>query len=241
MLIYYMFLEIRNLLIIGRTLSGKTTLSSVLCDTDGFKENGNTINETENLLKKDFECKGTKYYVIEIGVGLIKKKDFYNEIIELMPEGISQVLFVVDKSFTTEEKQVLELYKKIIFESGILEYVTIVRNKFENFRNKNECEKDIKNVFEENEIIIKIVKSCNNIIHIDNPPTYIYDDSGYKIAVNRNAREESKNILLNYLEDVCREKYYKLVKWDDLHSKINSTESNKNFAAKLEKADITSK
>uniref|UniRef100_U9SHJ5 L domain-like protein n=1 Tax=Rhizophagus irregularis (strain DAOM 181602 / DAOM 197198 / MUCL 43194) TaxID=747089 RepID=U9SHJ5_RHIID len=123
MLIYYMFLEIRNLLIIGRTLSGKTTLSSVLCDTDGFKENGNTINETENLLKKDFECKGTKYYVIEIGVG--------------------------------------------------------------------------------------------------------------------NAREESKNILLNYLEDVCREKYYKLVKWDDLHSKINSTESNKNFAAKLEKADIT--
>jgi hypothetical protein len=222
-----MFSEIRNLLIIGRTLSGKTTLSSVLCDTDDFKENGNTINETKSLRKKDFEWKGTKYYVIEFGVESIKKKDFYNEIIELMAEGISQILFVSDKSFTTEEKKTFELYEKIIFETGILEYVTIVRNKFENFRNKNECEKDKKYVFEENEIIAKIVKSCNNIIYIDN--------------YNRNAREESRTILLNYLENVCGEKYYKLVKWDDLHCKINSTESNKNFAAKLEKADITSK
>ncbi|CAB4431282.1 unnamed protein product [Rhizophagus irregularis] len=233
------FLKIRNLLIIGRTLSGKTTLSSVLCDTDDFKENGNTINETKRLRKKDFEWKGTKYYVIEFGVESIKKKDFYNEIIELMAEGISQILFVSDKSFTTEEKKTFELYEKIIFETGILEYVTIVRNKFENFRNKNECEKDKKYVFEENEIIAKIVKSCNNIIYIDNPPIYIYDDNDYEIAVNRNAREESRTILLNYLENVCGEKYYKLVKWDDLHCKINSTESNKNFAAKLEKADIT--
>ncbi|CAB4431281.1 unnamed protein product [Rhizophagus irregularis] len=227
--------KVRNLLIIGRTLSGKTTLSSVLCDTDDFRKNGNTINETKSLRKKDFEWKGTKYYVIEIGVESIKKKDFYNEIIELMAGGISQVLFVSDKSFTTEEKKTLELYEKIIFETGILEYVTIVRNKFENFRNKNECEKDKKYVFEENEIIAKIVKSCNNIIYIDNPPIYIYDDNDYG-----NAREESRTILLNYLENVCGEKYYKLIKWDDLHSKIvNYTESNKNFAAKLEKADIT--
>ncbi|CAB4381701.1 unnamed protein product [Rhizophagus irregularis] len=80
-----------------------------------------------------------------------------------------------------------------------------------------------------------------NIIHIDNPPTYIYDDNDYEgqIAVNRNARKEPRTILLSYLEEVCRKKYYKLEKWDGLHSKIvNYTESNKNFAAKLVKADI---
>ncbi|GBC02277.1 hypothetical protein RclHR1_04540001 [Rhizophagus clarus] len=134
-----------------------------------------------------------------------------------------------------------ELYKKTIFETGILEYVIIVRNKFDSFKNKSECERDKKYAFEESEIIGEIVNSCNGVVHVDNPSININkDDDDYEsqIIVNRNARKESRIILLKYLEEVCKEKYYKLEKWDDLHNKITSfTKSDKNFAKKL---DITS-
>ncbi|CAB5370801.1 unnamed protein product [Rhizophagus irregularis] len=225
---------IRNLLIVGRTLSGKSTLSNVLCNTDDFSENEYIINETKNLQKKDFEWNGLKYYVIEIIFGSIEKK-VYNEIINLMPEGISQVLFVVDKSFTTEEKIMLESYKRIIFETGILEYVTIIRNKFDNFSNKNECERDKQHVFEENEIIAEIVKSCNNTIYINNPPIFTCDED--EIIVNRDTRKRSRAILLNYLEKECQEKYYKLENWDDLHSGYSKL--NKKFTEEVKKADNT--
>ncbi|CAB5314290.1 unnamed protein product [Rhizophagus irregularis] len=226
-----------NLLIVGRTLSGKSTLSNVLCNTDDFSENEYIIKETKNLQKKDFEWNGLKYYVIEIIFGSIEKK-FYNEIINLMPEGISQVLFVVDKSFTTEEKIMLESYKRIIFETGILEYVTIIRNKFDNFSNKNECERDKKHVFEENEIIAEIVKSCNNTIYINNPPIFTCDED--EIIVNRDTRKRSRAILLNYLEKECQEEYYKLENWDDLHSKIAGySKLNKKFTEEAKKADNT--
>ncbi|CAB4431289.1 unnamed protein product [Rhizophagus irregularis] len=228
---------IRNLLIVGRTLSGKSTLSNVLCNTDDFSENEYIIKEAKNLQKKDFEWNGLKYYVIEIIFGSIEKK-VYNEIINLMPEGISQVLFVVDKSFTTEEKIMLESYKRIIFETGILEYVTIIRNKFDNFSIKNECERDKKHVFEENEIITEIVKSCNNTIYINNPPIFTCDED--EIIVNRDIRKRSRAILLNYLEKECQEEYYKLENWDDLQSKIAGySKLNKEFTEEVKKADNT--
>ncbi|GBC41414.2 kinase-like domain-containing protein [Rhizophagus irregularis DAOM 181602=DAOM 197198] len=221
---------IRNLLIVGRTLSGKSTLSNVLCNTDDFSEN-------EYIIKKDFEWNGLKYYMIEIVFGSIEKK-VYNEIIDLMPEGISQVLFVVDKSFTTEEKIMLESYKRIIFETGILEYVTIIRNKFDDFSIKNECERDKKHVFEENEIITEIVKSCNNTIYINNPPIFTCDED--EIIVNRDIRKRSRAILLNYLEKECQEEYYKLENWDDLQSKIAGySKLNKEFTEEVKKADNT--
>jgi hypothetical protein len=211
-------------------LSGKSTLSNVLCNTDDFRENGCTINGTENLQKKDFERNGTNYHVIETRVGSLEKKAIYNKIIELMPEGISQVLFVIDKSFTTGEKIMIELYKEIIFETDILKYVTIVGNKFDNFGNKNEYKGDRKYVFEENEIITEIVNSCNGIIHVGYPPV-----SEGQAIVCQNAMKESRTILLNYLEEkVCQEKYYRLEK-DDLHSKISSyTESDKNLYKKID-------
>ncbi|GBB98375.1 hypothetical protein RclHR1_32050001, partial [Rhizophagus clarus] len=225
--------KIRNFLIVGCALSGKTTLSNVLCDTDTddefIRENEYTINEIKNLQKKNFEWNGTKYNVIEIRVESIMKKVFYDEIIDLMPEGISQVLFTVNESFTAAEEIKFELYKEIIIETGILEYVTIVRNKFSNFKNKDECERDKKYIFEENKIIAEIIKSCNGIIHVDNPPINIYDYDN-RIIVNRYIRKKSRIILLNYLEEICRGKYHKLEKWDDLHSSIVSCAKLDNFA-----------
>ncbi|CAB4411685.1 unnamed protein product [Rhizophagus irregularis] len=222
--------KIKNLLIIGGTLSGKSVLSNILCDIG----NGGTSNETKDLLKKDFEWNGTKYHVIEIVIWSIEKV-IYDKITDLMPEGISQILFLVDESFTTREEIMFELFKKMIFETGILKYVTIIQNK---------CERDQKYVFE-NEIIAEIVKSCNDIIPVDNFPIDIdkeEDNNDYEgqIIIDRNAREEIRNKLLNYLEENFQGKYYKLEKWDDIYSKIsNYTKSDMSFVEEVEKADIT--
>ncbi|GBC10195.1 hypothetical protein RclHR1_09420003 [Rhizophagus clarus] len=213
--------KIKYLIIIGRALSGKSTLFNVLYDIKYPKKNEYKISEVGNLQGGTFRWNGTKYYVIEIGVEPIKV--FYNDIMEsmldLMSEGISQILFVVNERFTAEEKTTFELYKKIIFETGILEYVTIVRNKFSNFGNKNECERDKICLFYENEIIAEIVNSCKGIVHVDNPPIDIVDDNEGQIDFNRDIRKKSRIILLNYLEEVCQEKYYK---WENLYSKISS-------------------
>ncbi|CAB4481000.1 unnamed protein product [Rhizophagus irregularis] len=147
------------------------------------------------MLKKDFEWNGPKsYYVIEIVFESIEKK-VYDEIRDLMPEGIS-----------------------------ILKYVNIVKNEFDNFKNKNECKRDQNYVFEENDIIDEIVKSCNNTICINNYPIFTCDED--ENIVNRYAKKRSRDILLNYLGKECQEEYYKLEKWDDLFSKIEMEKTN---------------
>ncbi|CAB4445071.1 unnamed protein product [Rhizophagus irregularis] len=65
--------KINNLLIVGYTGGGKSTLANVLSGTDDFEEYSNQI-----FKKKDFEWRGTKY-------------------------RINQILFVIDGKFTTEE------------------------------------------------------------------------------------------------------------------------------------------
>jgi hypothetical protein len=197
----------RNLLIIGRTGSGKFTLSDLLCGTNG------TVKK--DFQQKSFELKSIKYRVIEIRIKLIEKNLLYSkigEIINSMPEGISQILFVVDGRFTVEEVETFKVFGKVIFESGIVEHTTIVRTKFANFEKKSECEKDKKELCKENEIISKIIESCRGIVYVDNPPKNIR-------GVER--REKSRNILLCHLKTVCH-KYYKLRTWDKLHTKITS-------------------
>jgi len=101
--------KIKNLLIVGRTGGGKSTLSNVLTGTDEFEESARSVSVTRNFKKKDFDWKNTKYYVVDtIGVGdtsLAEKKVLYKIIdgIYEMPEGISQVLFVIDGRPTAEE------------------------------------------------------------------------------------------------------------------------------------------
>jgi ABC-type dipeptide/oligopeptide/nickel transport system ATPase subunit len=47
--------ETRNILIIGRTGNGKSTLANVLTDSEKFNEGSGTISTTKELQKEDFE------------------------------------------------------------------------------------------------------------------------------------------------------------------------------------------
>ena len=92
------------------------------------------------------------------------------EMIYLMSDRISQVLFMIDRKFTAEEASTFNLFKDSIFESSISEYITIVRIKFSNFKNEGKCQKDEENLCKRNEIISKL---CKNIVYVNNLPINI--------------------------------------------------------------------
>ncbi|POG59019.1 hypothetical protein GLOIN_2v1725907, partial [Rhizophagus irregularis DAOM 181602=DAOM 197198] len=176
------------------------------------------ISENENFQKKDFEWRGTKYRVVDtIGKEVTYEK--MGELIHLIPEGLNQVLLVIDGKFMIKEKIGLsELFRKLIFEDGIAEYITIVRTKFSNFKNESECKKDKEDLCKESKTIAKL---CKNIVYVDNPPISIFvddEDDEETIRINRKRRDQSRNILLEHLEKTC----HKLEKWDNLCAKIDS-------------------
>jgi hypothetical protein len=220
--------KFKNILVVGRTGNGRSALCNVLTDTNEFMEGGYAVSETLRVQKEYFEWNKTRYCVVDT-VGIENTKLNMKELlrtiadgINLMPEGINQVLFVTDGSFSESEIRMYNLSKDSIFESGILGYVTIVRTKFTNFKNKGECNKDKRAMLERNETIAKIINSCNGVIHVDNLPINIIDDdSDYeeRVNINKNARKRSRNILLNHLEKVGQEKYNK-TKMDDLRNRI---------------------
>lgn len=218
--------RIKNLLIIGHTNVGKSTLCNVLSDSDDFEENDYTAKKTRNFQEKVFIFNETKYRIVEIGVDSVEMKDLYNKIGEIvysMPEGISQVLFLVDGRFTAEEIKTFESFEKEILNSGIVDYTTIVRTKFENFKTKEECKDDKSQMCHGSGAIFNIVKSCRYIIYVDNPPINITiedNDDRERVENNRKIRARSRNILLEHLETAYQEKYYKLKTWDKLHHKI---------------------
>jgi energy-coupling factor transporter ATP-binding protein EcfA2 len=208
----------KNILIIGHTGCGKSALANVLTGTEDFKESEYGVSKTKHFQKGVFEWEGTKYCVIDTtGVRntRLSTKLVSNRIVEgvySIPEGINQVLLVVGKNFTDE------INALGLLGSDVIKYTTIVRTRFSNFKSRDICKKDKEKLCEESETNAKIVKSCKGIIHVDNPPINIlgYDDSDdddddggggkeINIRINKNTREKSRTILLNYLEKACQE------------------------------------
>jgi septin family protein len=230
--------KVRNLLVVGYSGSGKSTLSNVLCNTGHYEGKEHPIKKTTNFQKQSFKWNVTEYRVVDIvgfrDIDLTKKEvicEKIAEVIYLLPEGISQVLFVIDGKLSAEEANTYNLLKDFIFNSGIADYITIVRTKFSNFKNNDECKKDKKDLCDENESIAAL---CKSIVYVDNPPIdiFVHDEDDYEtIRINERRRDQSRKILLDHLDNVIREKYYKLKIWDNLHSKT----SIKNIAEELER------
>ncbi|RIA96292.1 kinase-like domain-containing protein [Glomus cerebriforme] len=247
----------KNLLIVGLTSCGKSALCNVLTETDIFRESESSVSETSNFQRKSFEVNGTKYYAVDT-VGFkhtnLSAKEILDKIkegIQSIPEGISQILYVIGKPFTAGEIRMFELFEEIIFESGILEFVTIVRTKFGNFKIPNERKKEHNMLFEENEKIAKIVNSCKDVIYVDNPPVniHVYDDHDRDDIENdekyhKKLRARSRTVLLDHLEKVCLEKYLELKTCDELYSRIvnhiedNSSNKEVELDQELEKLKI---
>jgi GTP-binding protein EngB required for normal cell division len=229
-----------NILIVGRTGGGKSTLANVLTDTVHFKASAYATSQTINFNKKEFKWNEKDFRVVDtIGVGNTKlniKYTLFNiaEGILSMPEGINHVLFVIDGGFTSEDINTFELIRDSIFNGGILKYITIVRTKFHNFRNKKECDTDVKIMLEEKGIIAEIIDSCCGVIHVDNPPIDFVkdnDDDDYEsqIIVNKNARKNSREKIFDYLEEKNHKENFKSEDWDKLCNQIDEYIRNNNM------------
>ncbi|CAG8562361.1 3890_t:CDS:1, partial [Paraglomus occultum] len=196
--------NVKNILLIGNTGSGKSTLANVLTDTSEFKEGKYATSETKETQIREFEEKYAVYRVIDtVGIGdtQLSEDNVLDKIIQTiyyLREGISQIVFVTSDRFDDGEIMAYKL-AKTIFASGsedIDDYITIVRTRFTDFENQEECRKDIdlmiKNGGKLSEIIKK-VKEKGKIIHVNNG--------------TEQERNFSRSILVNYLVENCRKVY----------------------------------
>ncbi|CAB4444951.1 unnamed protein product [Rhizophagus irregularis] len=223
----------KNLIIVGRTGGGKSTLSNVLTGSKDFEESGTSFSVTKISQKKEFPWKGKDYNVVDtIGVGdtQLSTKNVLYKILDgifSIPEGISHILFVIDGRFTADEAKNFNLIKGSIFDIfniKILDYVTIVRTKFSNFKNVDKCNADKEQLHNGNDIIAEIVKSCRDVVYVDNPPVNIEivdnDEDMQTVKTNEKIRERSRKIMLDYLDKACQLDYFKLKKWDEVKKDV---------------------
>ncbi|CAJ0893871.1 6206_t:CDS:1 [Entrophospora sp. SA101] len=208
-----------NVLIIGRTGSGKSALANVISNSDEFGESGGSVSQTKDFQIKDFELEGTKYRVIDtVGVGDTNLSDDkvmlkLAKAIYSMKRGIKQIFVVVGGKFTEEEIELFELAEKI-FEKKIIKNTTIVRSKFDYFDDPEKCDKDKKDLKNEKKKIVDIINRCNGIIYVNNPP-FKENEPG-----RQEDREKSRKILLDHLKTSCQEGC-ELEHWDVICVGIN--------------------
>ena len=220
--------NIRNILLVGWTGSGKSTLANSLTNTSDFKESNFGISETEKYEAGEFELeregKKIKFRIIDnIGFGDTRKDSFKEEDvlcriadgIHSAKEGINQILFVVKGKFSEEHIKIFNLFEKVISETGITKFTTIIKTDFASFRSPEVCERDKGALIRETNELRTIIESCNGILHVDNPSVETSDKS--EKEVNKKKREKSREIVLDHLLEKCQD-IYKFEEWDNIYS-----------------------
>ncbi|CAG8661243.1 7723_t:CDS:1, partial [Paraglomus occultum] len=220
------------------TGNGKSSLANVITRTDEFREGRYSISKTKRIQTEEFEYQGVKYQVIDTigisdtreGTEMSLKKVLYNlaKVGYVVKDGLSQILLVTDgtdKSWK-QEISLYNLLKETIFDEKIAQYTTIVKTRFANFEDEEECEKDRQILSkvggEVGEFINELIdKRGNKIVYVDNPPVDIPGE-GKRVEqqkkLNIETREISREVLLEKL--VAYENVYKPENLDKLNKII---------------------
>src|SRR6185437_3563802 len=246
--------EIRNILLIGRTGGGKSTLGNVLINKNDnfeetFKESSSSFSVTkevkEALVEIDVNRNGSekiRYRIIDtIGIGdtELTPQGVLTRLAEIgtrvKSEGLNHILFVTQGRFTKEEIEAYDLLSSIIFDRGVLNYTTVVRTNFPNFEDAEACANDRMRLRMQNAELSHILGSVN-VFYVDNPPL---EGRPRVIEMNKETREESRKRLLTYLA-TCQEGNYRPSNIDTLDERVENYKTNeqllKEKMKELEKA-----
>src|SRR5688572_17006917 len=134
-------MNIKNILLIGRTGSGKSTLANVLINknnnfTEVFKESSGSVSETKNVQVQEFTVDLTRdgsekirYLVIDtagFGDTQLTTKEVLQLLQELVKfignEGINQIFFVTAGRFTEKEIETYQLLESVLFDREVAKY-----------------------------------------------------------------------------------------------------------------------
>ena len=200
--------QYRNILLIGRTGNGKSTLANILVNKEGefeefFKEGHDGTSETKEISDKTFEIDGIKYRIIDtpgLGDTRSSKIETLQEIAKVydkVKDGLSQILFVSSRKFTSEEVDAYNTLKEILFDENITKYTTIIRTNFNSFCNLQKCNRDRIAIVGESKETAKMIELCNEMIYVDNPSLDVEDENEINIGLKK--RNASKKILINHL------------------------------------------
>jgi GTP-binding protein EngB required for normal cell division len=224
-------MNIKNILLIGRTGSGKSTLANTLINKNNnfeevFKESSGSVSETKNIQHQEFildisASEKIRYLVIDtagFGDTQLTNKEVLQLLKGLAPiignEGLNQVFFVTDGRFTQAEIETYQILESTLFDKEVAKYTTIIRAKFEDFEKAEICEEDREKLREENSELLGILKN-SKIIYVDNPKM-----KGRYAEMAKDTRKESRKRVITYL-GTCQE-IYKPSNLNELNQRINN-------------------
>jgi predicted GTPase len=236
----------KTILLIGSTGKGKSTLANVLVNqanqfTEIFKESGASVSGTREIQSEEFVEKGINYSIIDtVGLGDTKLKrevvlDKIAEAVYLAQQGVNQVFFVIDEKFNPQEMSNYDLLKSIIFDDQVIAYTTIIRTRFANFKDKQDCQADIEAMIKQEGKLAEIIQSCQKrVVYVDNPSLHVLpddaeDEAGQQaaqqeateeIASRKETRQASRAILLEHLNNNCQNSPYQPEKLTQLSNDI---------------------
>jgi GTP-binding protein EngB required for normal cell division len=231
-------MNIKNILLIGRTGGGKSTLANVLVNQfknnepfrEVFKESAGSTSQTKEIQIKEFIINITedgsekiRYLVVDTA-GFGDTQLTTKEVLQLLEglveiignDGINQIFLVSGGRFTREEIDVYGLLESVLFDRDVVNYTTIARTRFPDFEDETKCETDRKKLREENNELLGILKN-SKIIYVDNPPL---TGRSEVIEINKEVRKVSREVLTMYLMG-CQG-IYKPVNLNTLKQRINN-------------------
>ncbi|KLL04521.1 MAG: hypothetical protein MRERV_20c053, partial [Mycoplasmataceae bacterium RV_VA103A] len=203
-----------------------------------FKESGTSVSGTREIQSEEVEINGIWYRIIDtVGIGdtKLKKEEVLDKIAEavyLAKDGISQVFFVISKKFDQSEMGNFNLLKAIVFDQEVVNHTTIVRTRFEKFKDLEKCQEDIDSMVGGGNKLSEIIKSCQKrVIYVDNPSLNLVSDKNEdkagkkereaKIENRKETRGKSREVLLEHLEKVCHKGPYQPSKLQKLSDEIS--------------------
>jgi len=167
-----------------------------LSGSEKFEESSGSVSKTKFFQKsEEFEHKGNFYCVVDnIGFGdtnntNIEEKEVLiriGEAINSTYQGLSHVLLVFDGKFSEKVKEDFDKLAALRITKSL---ITIIRSRFENFRNKEECEKDRESLERESPEISQLLNNCRGLLHIDNG--------------DERSRNKSRKKVLDHLHNNC--------------------------------------